>query len=89
MDCGILGVMMDSTTPTEISEGKDVLKQSGATFPNILAPENADDELPCLVFPTSYFVDSTGKLIGDPVVGAGTSADEYVSAMEKALSEAD
>lgn len=58
-----------------IAEAKDVLAQKGASYQNVYF----DSDSPAgvfasrvLSFPTTYVVDRTGAVVGDPIVGALT-----------------
>ena len=42
-------------------------------------------EFPLSAFPTSYFVDSNGKIVGEPVVGA--YVDKYKETIDGLLGE--
>ena len=74
-----------------ISEAKDVLTQSGATYQNVYF--DSDSEAGKFVesiyaYPTTYVVNRSGRIVGDPIVGAITSkaqADALQAQIDKAL----
>ena len=74
-----------------ISDAKDVLTQSGATYQNVYF--DSGSEAGKLVesiyaYPTTYVVNRSGRIVGDPIVGAITSktqADALQAQIDKAL----
>ena len=61
---------------TAISEAKDVLTKKGATYQNVYF--DSDGEAGkftgnIFAYPTTYVVDRSGNIVGDPIVGAVTS----------------
>lgn len=68
-----------------LDEAKDIVKDTGVTFPNLCAWEGYDEVLEAVGTPTTYFVDSKGKLIGEPILGA--HPDKYKEKMEELLSK--
>ncbi len=60
----------------EIADAKDVLMKQGATYQNVYF--DSDSEAGKLVgttyaYPTTYVVDRSGNIVGEPIVGAITS----------------
>lgn len=66
------GEITAGLTEEEKKEAKNVLKEAGATYQQILVSEKlAQSELKNQAgLPTTYFVDKQGKLVGEPVTGA-------------------
>lgn len=62
-----------------------ILSDAGVTYPNILPWDGLDEQLPFDAYPTTYFVDSEGKVIGTPVVGA--DPESYSAKLQDALEE--
>ena len=58
-----------------IPTAKKILEEKGVTFPNIRTNDVIREQLPFVGLPTSYFVDSEGKILTKPVVGV--SIDQY------------
>ncbi len=61
---------------TEIADAKDVLMKKGAAYQNVYF--DSDSEAGKLVgtiyaYPTTYVVDRSGNIVGEPIVGAVTS----------------
>ena len=74
-----------------ISEAKDVLTQSGATYQNVYfdcGSEAGKFVESIYAYPTTYVVNRSGRIVGDPIVGAITSkaqADALQAQIDKAL----
>ena len=70
MGCGIVGLLYDSDSQKNINTARQLLQNAGASYPSITCPSNFDDLFDLQDFPTSYFIDSQGRILGSPVVGA-------------------
>ncbi|MCR5342423.1 MAG: TlpA family protein disulfide reductase [Butyrivibrio sp.] len=69
-DCGIVGLMVDVDLDEETLQlGKDILKETGVTYLNILPWEGWETYIP-ENWPTSYFVDRDGYILTTPLKGA-------------------
>ena len=76
-DCAIIGLLGDGTDEETIKEGKQILKEKGVTYLNILPWEGAiEEEFRMESWPASFFVDSEGTIIELPVIGASMEAYE-------------
>lgn len=74
-------VTLDGET---FQSAKDLLREKGVTYPNVIMPENAGEILESVTaYPTSFFVDSQGKILTYPIVGAAVK--EYEPAIRKLL----
>ena len=84
----IIGVVRDAPLGNNmyLQEAKDIVKDTGVTYPNIRTWDSFDSMFSVLGTPTSYFVDNQGNIIGDPVLGA--YINKYKETMEKLLSQA-
>ena len=69
-NCQIIGIVTDATNDEKIKKGKDLLEKQGATYTNLAAFDGLGDMLPQDSWPTSYFVDEHGSLLGEPISGA-------------------
>ena len=84
--CGIIGIVGDAAGVDDesiISDAKSIIADTGVTYPNILPWDGLQDQLSFHAFPSTYFVDSKGTVIGAPVVGA--YIDQYSSRLREAL----
>ena len=74
-----------------ISDAKDVLTQSGATYQNVYFDSGSEAGKfveSIYAYPTTYVVNRSGRIVGDPIVGAITSkaqADTLQAQIDKAL----
>ena len=74
-----------------ISDAKDVLTQSGATYQNVYFDSGSEAGKfveSIYAYPTTYVVNRNGRIVGDPIVGAITSkaqADALQAQIDKAL----
>ena len=50
---------------------------------NVALNEEMVDQLPCSAWPTTYFVDSEGRILTEPVVGA--DPEQYMAKYAEAL----
>ena len=66
-----------------ISEAKELLMKKGAAYQNVYFPSDSEAgrfAATVYAFPTTYVVDRSGNIVGDPIIGAITSKSQ-----EKAL----
>ena len=74
-----------------ISDAKDVLTQSGATYQNVYFDSGSEAGKfveNIYAYPTTYVVNRSGRIVGDPIVGAITSkaqADALQAQIDKAV----
>ena len=73
-----------------ISEAKDVLAKKGATYQNVyFASDGEAGKFTTNIFayPTTYVVDRSGNIVGDPIVGAITEKKQ-AEALQKLIDQA-
>ena len=71
--CGVIGIVADvsgSGDTAMLEEAQELVEMTGVTYPNLIPWEGFYTKLPAAAVPTTYFVDSQGRVLGDPVVGA-------------------
>ena len=73
--------MYDGNEESALETAKQIMADTGVTYPVILPPENIDDIFPLEAFPTTYFVDREGTILSEPLVGA------YVTMYENIVDE--
>ena len=83
-DCAVVGLLSDGNEEAALVSGKETLKEKGVTYTNILPPENLDEIFYISGYPTTYFVNREGIIIGTPITGA--YIDQYEPALEALLS---
>ena len=83
-DCQIIGICEDTSyDDTAASEAKEILAKAGVTYTNIKATDEMLEMMTCLAMPTTYFVDSSGRVLTMPVRGA--DFEKYRERIEEAL----
>ncbi len=82
-NCAIVGLCGDAYDASAIAEAKSLLSDSGVTYTNILPYDGWDEDFEVEGWPTSFFVDKTGKMVAAPIVGA--KVDQYESYISDAL----
>lgn len=82
IDCGIVGILTDS----DVDAAREIISDSGVTYPIIKATEICFDIFECTGLPTSYFVNRNGKIVGSPIVG--TETDKFEDAVRSLRDEA-
>ena len=83
--CRIVGICLDADEEGLEEEAKEILKEAGVEYMNLIPPEGVEDLLPSISLPMTYFFDSEGKMIFDPIRGA--HVDEYRPALDAALKQ--
>lgn len=84
-DVAIVGLLYDGTTEDALAQGGDILAQTGVTYLNLLPWAGVDAQLGVQAFPTTFFVDSEGHLVGEPILGA--RLDAYEAQIEALLAD--
>ena len=85
----IVGLVDDVTVDNNayLKEAQAIVKDTGVTYINLRAWDGYEDVLSSVGTPTTYFVDSQGKLIGEPILGA--NLNNYKEKMEEYLAQAE
>ena len=81
--CGIVGLLYDSYDQENIDEAKQILADAGTPYITIQSPDNFDDLFTIQGFPISFFIDSSGQILGTPIEGA--QVDRYEMAIQDLL----
>ena len=86
---GIVGVMVDvpSADADTFKDAEDIVKQTGVEYTNLIPWNSFEDDFSVSAVPTTFFVDSQGKVIGEPIVGA--MIDEYRTVLDEYLEGAE
>ena len=75
---------------TAISEAKDVLTKKGATYQNVYFPSDGEAgkfTANIFAYPTTYVVDRSGNIVGEPIVGAITEKKQ-AETLQKLIDQA-
>ena len=86
---GVVGIVVNVPVDNSrfLEDAQSLVQETGVTYPNLRVWEGYDKLLEHQGTPTTYFVDSKGKLIGSPILGAQVTT--YPKAMEDLLSKAE
>lgn len=95
-DAQIIGIVYDASdgrgqVNDELLElAQKITERTGVSFPTIIPDGNLMDGLlqGILGFPTTWFVDADGNVIGEPVLGSN-SKDEWMQLIQERLAEVD
>ena len=81
----VVGLVVDVPVGNNmyLQDAQDIISDTGVSYINLRAWEGFTDSLSCVGTPTTYFVDSNGKILGDPILGARVS--EYESRLDEYL----
>ena len=82
-DCAIVGLLLDGDDPEALELGKEILAENGVTYTVLVPPENVDELFDVNAFPTSFFVNRDGVVVGEPV--EGKMVDVYEPAIDSLL----
>ena len=69
-----------------ISEAKDILTRKGVTYQNVYFPSDSEAgkfTANIFAYPTTYVVDRSGNIVGDPIVGAITDKRQAQTLQER------
>lgn len=81
---GIVGDVMDGSDEETIALAREIVQDANADFVNLIPDESIASLLDGVVaYPTTFFVDSTGAIVGEPIVGA--DVDGYKAFVEDYL----
>ncbi len=75
---------------TAISEAKDVLAKKGATYQNVYFDSDGEAgkfTINIFAYPTTYVVDRSGNIVGEPIVGAITEKKQ-AETLQKLIDQA-
>ena len=79
----IVGLVYDATEDDLIQEAKEIADDLDLNFVNLLPTQEMKDFFKAQAFPTTYFFNEKGEVIGEPLVGAAT--EEYAVLMNQYL----
>ena len=88
-DCAIIGIVCDVQGPDDentIADAKEIIQATGVTYLNLLPWAEFMEVFPAMYVPTTYFVDSSGQIIGEEAVGS-RGADDYEALVDDLLGE--
>ena len=84
-ECQIIGICLDCFPGDDASKALGILEKAGVSYLNLPAPKDNDTLHAIDMFPTSFFVDSEGRILTRPVAGAYKDVENYTYHLESAL----
>ena len=82
--CGIVGVECENKPIDEVADAaRQMLAENGVTYPNAIEPQGNPIFDQVHSFPTSFFVDSEGRILTYPISGA--AVDQYEPTVDSLL----
>ena len=81
--CRVIGICNDAYKEGKIEKVKDLLKDAGVEYPNLVGSPEIDDLFHVSAFPAACFVDSEGRLLLEPIYDANLKG--YRRGIEQAL----
>lgn len=84
-DCRLIGLCDDALGGDQaiLDEAKRVLDDNGVTYTNVVQTPELQNTLQLTAFPTTFFVDSEGRVLTQPVVGR--DIEQYRARIAEAL----
>jgi len=83
--CQLIGLCSDAMDDEAAATAKTLLSDAGAAYLNLRSTEEIEADLSLMAFPTTYFVDSEGKLLTAPFEGA--SPETYRTMLADCLAQ--
>lgn len=83
--CQLIGLCTDAMDDEIAATAKSLLSDAGAAYLNLRSTEEIEADLSLMAFPTTFFVDSEGKLLAAPFEGA--SPDTYREMLADCLAQ--
>lgn len=83
LDCQLIGICHDGYE--EAKEAKEILKQNGCEYLNLVYTDEMEAMLETGSFPSTFFFDSKGNMIAAPIAGA--LVNRYPKVLEKCLAD--
>ena len=84
-DAAIVGLLYDGDDEQGLLDAKEIIEMTGVTYTILLPWDTMWEEVYTEVFPTTFFVNSEGEVVGDMIVGA--IPELYTEALDELLAE--
>ena len=68
--CQLVGLCIDAMDDDVAAEARSILNDAGAAYLNLRFTDELEKDLSLMAYPTTFFVDSEGKLLAAPFEGA-------------------
>ena len=68
--CAVVGLLSDGDDPDAVIDAKAILSDAGADYLNLCITPELYEVFYSENIPATFFVDSTGHIVGEPIIGA-------------------
>ena len=79
--CQLVGICVDAADDPQLAAA--ILKDAGVEYLNLIGTDEIQQQMYSISIPASFFVDSEGNILTEPVIGA--YFDLYSQRLEEAL----
>lgn len=86
-DFQVVGIVLDANEEDGLEKARTILEENNVEFLNLMPYDGIDVNLELQYVPTSLFIDSKGRLVDQPVIGAQVSS--YLLQATSLLSDID
>ena len=83
--CAIVGILYDGTDDALIETGRSLMEQAGANYPVLQPWDGMEAQIPVQAFPTTFFVNSDGLIVGETILGADIAS--YTAQLDALLAQ--
>ncbi len=84
-DCAIVGLLYDGTDDALIETGRSLMEQAGADYLVLQPWEGMEKQIPVQAFPTTFFVNNEGEIVGETILGA--ELERYTEQLDVLLAQ--
>lgn len=84
-DCAIVGLLYDGTDDALLDTGRSLMEQGGASYPVLQPWDGMDTQIPVQAFPTTFFINSDGEIVGETILGA--EPERYAAQLDALLEQ--
>ena len=83
--CAVVGLLYDGTDDALIETGRSLMEQAGASYPVLQPWDGMEARIPVQAFPTTFFVNSAGQIVGETILGADIAS--YTAQLDALLAQ--
>ena len=84
-DCAIVGLLYDGTDDALLDTGRSLMEQAGAGYLVLQPWDGMNTQIPVQAFPTTFFVNSDGEIVGETILGA--EPERYAAQLDALLEQ--
>ena len=83
--CAVVGLLYDGTDDALIETGRTLMEEAGAGYTVLCPWEGMESQIPVQAFPTTFFVNSDGLIVGETILGADIAS--YTAQLDALLAQ--